>query len=126
MRRIADLAYPGAAEPSLESLVKDHLFEALADSELKFRVWHRKQITVEETIQAAVELYAYKLSEKKNTMVRSSQHTAPDTDENAKDEDEENADHEKLRDGNADCEELRALSCKLHIMNTYVNSANNA
>jgi hypothetical protein len=64
IRRLVRLAYPGAAIRTHEDLTKDQFIEALGDGEVRWSVFQTRPRTLTEALKVAMELEAFKESEK--------------------------------------------------------------
>ena len=70
IRRLVRLAYPGAAIRMHEDLTKDQFIEALGDGEIRWSVFQARPKNITEALKVAMELEAFKESEK--TRIRKS------------------------------------------------------
>jgi hypothetical protein len=64
VRRLVRLAYPNAAMKTHDDLTKDQFIEALGDSEIRWSVFQARPKNVTEALKVAMELEAFKESEK--------------------------------------------------------------
>jgi hypothetical protein len=64
VRRLVRLAYPNAAMNTHDDLTKDQFIEALGDSEIRWSVFQARPKNVTEALKVAMELEAFKESEK--------------------------------------------------------------
>jgi hypothetical protein len=64
VRRLVRLAYPNASMKTHDDLTKDQFIEALGDSEIRWSVFQARPKNVTEALKVAMELEAFKESEK--------------------------------------------------------------
>ena len=70
IRRLTTQAYPDASYDLLETLALDHFVDALADSDMRYRVCQAKATTVDAAVCAALEWEAFQKAEKQRLAPR--------------------------------------------------------
>ena len=74
IERLARLAYPDAAHAMLELLAKDHFIDSLTDEDMKLRIRQNRPESLQQALEAALELESYWLASRQRAIpVRSAQ-----------------------------------------------------